>query len=420
MEEPIKVKKIEIEGKKYLIDKRTNILYDRETQEPIGVLQNDKIIYYDDDEPLEKIIRIKIGDFGKLDFTKVPEKYWTIDNWDYNDMLDYLEDKNKILISKPINFNNGKYQLVIKKNDKKFEPIGVVIIDEEDDEMLFFNPETEFNMFLQYFGEGDIINNLLEKKFINQDISLNEKSVSDVSATDNDLEEQYKRKLSNYIEIINKMVEEYKKTHPLKKGDPKNNELSELRLKLKQEISITKKLLSNVEKEFIDYMNSKTGKGITLSKPKVALPNPCWKNYEPIGMKKKGKKLVPNCVPIKTTFEKSGAKEERTKIGIQAEKIPKTDEIWKWSNPDKVAEMAKKYLGDMAVVFRSTKPKKKYMIFDPIDNKWIFFGELGFEDFTKHQDPKRRENYLKRATNIKGNWKKNRYSANNLAINILW
>jgi hypothetical protein len=207
MEEPIKVKKIEIEGKKYLIDKRTNILYDRETQEPIGVLQNDKIIYYDDDEPLEKIIRIKIGDFGKLDFTKVPEKYWTIDNWDYNDMLDYLEDKNKILISKPINFNNGKYQLVIKKNDKKFEPIGVVIIDEEDDEMLFFNPETEFNMFLQYFGEGDIINNLLEKKFINQDISLNEKSVSDVSATDNDLEEQYKQKLSNYIEIINKMVE---------------------------------------------------------------------------------------------------------------------------------------------------------------------------------------------------------------------
>tara|TARA_R100001509_G_C4820939_1_gene199797 strand:- start:266 stop:394 length:129 start_codon:yes stop_codon:yes gene_type:complete len=27
--------------------------------------------------------------------------------------------------------------------------------------------------------------------------------------------------------------------------------------------------------------------------------NPCWKGYEAIGMKKKGGKKVPNCVPIK-------------------------------------------------------------------------------------------------------------------------
>ena len=25
--------------------------------------------------------------------------------------------------------------------------------------------------------------------------------------------------------------------------------------------------------------------------------DPCWKGYEAIGMKKKGKKSVPNCVP---------------------------------------------------------------------------------------------------------------------------
>jgi hypothetical protein len=25
----------------------------------------------------------------------------------------------------------------------------------------------------------------------------------------------------------------------------------------------------------------------------------CWKNYEQVGMKKKGKKMVPNCVPKK-------------------------------------------------------------------------------------------------------------------------
>ena len=116
--------------------------------------------------------------------------------------------------------------------------------------------------------------------------------------------------------------------------------------------------------------------------------------------------------------EKTGGKV--VALGVQAEKIPKQDEIWKWSNPVKVAEMARKYLGEMAVVFRSTKPKKKYMIFDPINSKWVFFGEMGYEDFTKHQDPKRRENYLTRTKSIKGNWKNNRYSANNLSRNILW
>jgi hypothetical protein len=33
---------------------------------------------------------------------------------------------------------------------------------------------------------------------------------------------------------------------------------------------------------------------------------------------------------------------------------------------------------------------------------------------------KRRELYRARATNIKGHWKDNKYSPNNLAINILW
>jgi hypothetical protein len=116
--------------------------------------------------------------------------------------------------------------------------------------------------------------------------------------------------------------------------------------------------------------------------------------------------------------EKTGGKV--VALGVQAEKIPKQDEIWKWSNPEKVAEMARKYLGDMAVVFRSTKPKKKYMIFDPVNKKWVFFGEINYEDFTKHKDEKRRENYLTRTASMKGNWKNNKYSANNLSRNILW
>ena len=42
------------------------------------------------------------------------------------------------------------------------------------------------------------------------------------------------------------------------------------------------------------------------------------------------------------------------------------------------------------------------------------------EDYTLHGDKKRRDRYLKRATNIKGKWQDNPYSPNNLSINILW
>jgi hypothetical protein len=45
---------------------------------------------------------------------------------------------------------------------------------------------------------------------------------------------------------------------------------------------------------------------------------------------------------------------------------------------------------------------------------------MRYEDFTKHKDENRRRNYLKRASNIKGNWKDNPYSKNNLAIHLLW
>jgi len=59
------------------------------------------------------------------------------------------------------------------------------------------------------------------------------------------------------------------------------------------------------------------------------------------------------------------------------------------------------------------------MVQDP-NGKWIHFGAMGYEDYTKHKDDKRRENYLNRASNIKGSWKQNKYSPNNLAINLLW
>ena len=67
----------------------------------------------------------------------------------------------------------------------------------------------------------------------------------------------------------------------------------------------------------------------------------------------------------------------------------------------------------------STRKNKKYMIMND-DHNYIHFGDLRYEDYTKHQDLKRLNNYLIRATKIKGNWKKDKYSPNNLAINLLW
>ena len=59
------------------------------------------------------------------------------------------------------------------------------------------------------------------------------------------------------------------------------------------------------------------------------------------------------------------------------------------------------------------------MVQDP-DNKWVHFGQMGYEDYTKHKDDDRRKNYLNRSSNIKGQWKSNKYSPNNLSIHLLW
>jgi hypothetical protein len=93
--------------------------------------------------------------------------------------------------------------------------------------------------------------------------------------------------------------------------------------------------------------------------------------------------------------------------------------IRKYSNPTQVYRLAKKYLGKTAKIGLSTKKEKKYMVKTP-DGKIVHFGQMGYEDFTKHKNKTRRKNYLTRARGIKGDWKKNKYSPNNLAIHLLW
>lgn len=49
----------------------------------------------------------------------------------------------------------------------------------------------------------------------------------------------------------------------------------------------------------VDVVGDLTGSTKTISKLDVKEEKPCWKGYEMVGMKKKGKRKVPNCVPVK-------------------------------------------------------------------------------------------------------------------------
>jgi len=99
--------------------------------------------------------------------------------------------------------------------------------------------------------------------------------------------------------------------------------------------------------------------------------------------------------------------------------MPNLKTLKKWSNPEVVFKKAKKYLGKRATIKISTKKDKKYMVKTP-NGDTIHFGAIGYEDYTKHHNKSRRNNYLNRSGKIKGDWKSNKYSANNLARNLLW
>jgi hypothetical protein len=99
--------------------------------------------------------------------------------------------------------------------------------------------------------------------------------------------------------------------------------------------------------------------------------------------------------------------------------ISKSNPIWKVSNPIIAQKKLNKYIGKYTPLFLSTRKDKKYMVLDP-DGKKVHFGNINYEDFSKHMDLQRRASYISRASNIKGDWEKNKYSPNNLAIHVLW
>jgi hypothetical protein len=102
------------------------------------------------------------------------------------------------------------------------------------------------------------------------------------------------------------------------------------------------------------------------------------------------------------------------------ERTEKLKELLKYSDPEDAQKNAIKYLGKDALLYLSTRKNKKYSILNPNTGKMVHFGQMEFSDFTKHRNEARRQNFLRRTAHIKGNWKDNPYSSNNLSRELLW
>ena len=91
----------------------------------------------------------------------------------------------------------------------------------------------------------------------------------------------------------------------------------------------------------------------------------------------------------------------------------------KVSNPTIVTRKAKQIFGSAVKIVESRAKSKKYALIKPNGTR-VNFGSIDYEDYTKHKNATRRDNYLKRSAGIKSNWKGNKYSANLLSRRLLW
>jgi hypothetical protein len=88
-------------------------------------------------------------------------------------------------------------------------------------------------------------------------------------------------------------------------------------------------------------------------------------------------------------------------------------------NLKNVSKMAQAEGYDISKIFPPTIKGKK-LSYETPDGHIVNFGNDKYESYDAHMDKDRRSRYLKRARNIKGDWKHDKFSPNNLAIRILW
>lgn len=97
--------------------------------------------------------------------------------------------------------------------------------------------------------------------------------------------------------------------------------------------------------------------------------------------------------------------------------MTKEEDILLYSNPKQVLKDAKKLFGNDVEIKISTRKDKKYMIKNPENDKWVHFGQMFYEDYTKHKDKKRMERF--RIRNHK--WANaNEFSPAYLSYHLLW
>jgi len=88
-----------------------------------------------------------------------------------------------------------------------------------------------------------------------------------------------------------------------------------------------------------------------------------------------------------------------------------------FSNPKIVFKNARKLYGNNIMIQLSTRKNKKYMIYDKDNNKWVHFGFFGMEDYTKHKNDIRKQNF----ENRNHKWAfKDEYSPAFLSYYLLW
>jgi hypothetical protein len=92
------------------------------------------------------------------------------------------------------------------------------------------------------------------------------------------------------------------------------------------------------------------------------------------------------------------------------------EEIYHVSNPEIVLKQLKKYYGSGVDLYLSTAKHKKYMVFNE-EGKKVHFGSMLHEDYTKHKDKQRRDQFRNR--NRK--WKDaDKFTPAHLSYYLLW
>jgi hypothetical protein len=92
-------------------------------------------------------------------------------------------------------------------------------------------------------------------------------------------------------------------------------------------------------------------------------------------------------------------------------------DINRYSNPSMVQKLAHKLLGKEARIIISPRKDKKYRIYNPNTEKYVDFGQMMYEDFTKHKDEDRRRRFRTR----NARWANSpKYSASWLSYYLLW